>query len=55
MDQSSPDVDKANGDGSYCREMTNEQEGYLTLTRLCWCVLDSSSWDEEGLIMDQKL
>ena len=37
IDRSSPDVDKAPGDGSYCREMTNRQEGYLALTRLCWC------------------
>lgn len=61
MDQSSPDVDKARGNGNYCREMTNRQEGYLALTRLGWDVLDSCSWvvemhrEEEGLIVDQRL
>lgn len=60
MDQSSPDADKATDDGGYCRETTNRQEGYLTLTRLCWCKLDSSSWvgkmhREERVDADQRL
>lgn len=61
MDQGSPDVDKAKGNCSYCWEMTNRHEGYLALTRLCWCILDSCSWvvrmhrEEEGLTVDQRL
>lgn len=62
MDQSSPDVDKAEGNGSYCRELTNRQEGYLALRRLCWCELDPCSWvaemhrgEEKGLMVDQRM
>lgn len=31
------------GNGSCCRETTSRQEGFMTLTRLCWCILDSCS------------